>query len=790
MRTCAHCGEPCSTTATNEQELLFCCAGCRSVYEILQSYQMCEYYDLDEHAGTSQRISRYQDDAYEVLETPSIAEQFVEFRSDEIIRLRFEIPSMHCASCVWLLDRLSRFDKGIQASDVDFMRKTVRVAINPKQTTIANVARLLSRIGYEPLLHGEGSEIAADVERRKRLRTTYVRIGIAGFAAGNLMMIGAAQYLAGMGNIDSTLKFVFDAIAIALSLPVLLYSAAPWFVSAWGAVRHRTVNLDIPVVLGITTLFVRSVTDIVWGYGEGYLDSFAGLVLFLLIGKLFQQKAFDAVSFTRTYRSFFPFSVRVEQQGNVITVPIDAVHPGDVMLLRNGEVIPCDAVLTSSGAFVDYSFVTGESVPVECLDGSIVHAGGRIVGRAARLTAIKAASQSYLASLWERSGTSRERRRYSDLSDRFGLLFTAGVALIALIGFVVWLPDWSTGLLVFTSVLIIACPCALTLAAPVTLGTAMGILGRRGVYVRSPEVLAELQDVDVIAFDKTGTLTTAQYEVIAFDGTDSSEIRQAITSVAAHSTHPISRSIAGSSTGDHAVHVIESIGYGITGESNGYRIAIGSADYLSDVCGHPPVQDSRIVSWIAVDGSYYGAIQVSTSLRRGIQPALTELQQRHQMVLVTGDADRDRAVVESLFDGDRMLFELKPEEKVAALQHVRTSQGRVMMVGDGLNDAAAMSAADVSIAVTEDSSTFVPACDMVMPADSLAILPKVLKYAASMTSVIQVCFVFTVVYNVVGLTLALQGMLSPVITAIMMPVSSLMVIAMSVGGARLFARRL
>ncbi len=784
---CAHCGDPCADGAIVVDERSFCCTGCSSVYQILQSHDMCDYYGIDPKAGISQRTPRYGADAYAVLDDPSVMHRFVEFQRDTTIHLRFEIPSMHCASCVWLLDRLDRFDEGVQSSEVDFMRKTVRVVIDTRRTAASNVAMLLSQLGYEPLLHGEGTEAATDHERRLRLRTMYIRIGIAAFAAGNLMMIAAAQYLAVGETIDPTLKRVFDLLSIALAVPVLLYSAAPWYRSAWGALRHRTVNLDVPVALGISTLFVRSVIDIAMGSGEGYLDSFAGLVLFLLVGRLFQQKAFDAVSFDRTYRSFFPLSVRVERQGAEHVVPIDQVSPGDVLHVRNGEVIPCDAVLTSAAAFVDYAFVTGESVPVECSDGALVHAGGRVVGRGARLTAVKNVSQSYLASLWERNGTKTDRRSYMDISDRFGKWFTAFAIAVAVLGLIAWLPDWQMALTVFTAVLIIACPCALTIAAPVTLGTAIGRLSLRGIYVRNAVTLMDLTRITAVVFDKTGTLTEAVHRVQVDHRDLSDEAWQAVQAVAAHSTHPISRSIAGSSVSSNVSDVEEVVGQGIRGTSHGYQVAIGRREFVAP--GDNQESDTTVAAWLAVNGQLAGAVRITPTLRSGVRAMIATLRKRLAVVLSTGDSDRDRDVFVDAFGPGQMHFEQRPHEKVATITSAKGTNGRVLMVGDGLNDAAAMAAADASVAVTDGTSTLVPACDVVMPAVELQHLPRLLDYAGIMTSVIKASFIFTVFYNAVGLGLALAGLLSPLITAILMPVSSLIVIGISVFGARFYARR-
>ena len=787
---CTHCGEACGADAVEVSGHVFCCAGCRSVYDILQSHDMCTYYDLSSDSGVSQRNARYDADTYAVLDLPEIRDRFVEYRSRSLERLRFEIPSMHCASCVWLLDRLSSFDPGILASEVDFLRKTVRVSIHPNQTSVSGVAKLLSSLGYEPLLHGEGGEAADDAQRRSRLRTMYIRIGVAGFAAGNLMMISAAQYLASEGQIDTTLKLVFDVLSITLGTLVVLYAAAPWFRSAWGVIRRGVINLDVPVALGISALYGRSLYDILSGSGEGYLDAFAGLVLFLLVGKLFQQKAFDAVSFTRTYRSFFPLSVRIERKGASSVVPIDEVQPGDTMAVRNGEVVPCDAVLTSPGAFIDYSFVTGESVPVECAEGDIVHAGGKIVGRSARLTAVKSVSHSYLTSLWEQQHKGRARHSYLQLSDRFGSWFTVTALTIAGVAFLAWLPDWHMGVMVATAVLIIACPCALTLAAPITLGTAVGLLGRRGVYVRNSETMAELDKIQSVAFDKTGTLTHPTYRLELFGEADAIRLRRSIGAITANSTHPISRSLADPHLGEGASHITEVIGQGIEGVAYGLHVAVGTREFIGRHDVSPPDDDATTAAWIVADGRLVGKVLTVPSVQPAVSAMLQRLVSERSIVLVTGDSDRDASLFEPLLETDSMYFRCRPEDKVAILEAERTKRGRILMVGDGLNDAAAMATADASVAVTNGTSTFVPACDVILPSQQLSRLPEILKYASTMTSVIKTSLAFTIVYNVVGLSLAVTGILTPLLTAIMMPVSSLIVVGLSVGGAQYFIRRI
>lgn len=786
---CAHCGDPCLSGCVTDADLTFCCAGCRSVHLILQVNNLCDYYAIDRKAGLSMRHANADESRYSILEDYHTAQRQISWAQGSQIKAQFGIPSIHCASCIWLLDQLHKFDQGIRSSDVDFLRKTIYVEFDATQTSLKKIALLLSSLGYEPELNAERGNGDAGAVHRSAIRRLYMRIGVAGFAAGNIMMFSIARYLAGEGGLAPSLGLLFNILSIVLSVPVLLFAASPWFTSAFAALRRRRINLDVPVALGISVLFVRSITDISLGLGEGFLDSFAGLVLFLLVGRLFHQKAFDAVSFDRTYRSFFPLSVRIEKRGEQRITPIDDVHAGDTIVARNGEIIPCDSILISPAAYIDYSFVTGESTPIESVGGSVVHAGGKVTGKSARLAATAPASQSHLASLWERYGRHTERRSYTDLSDRFGARFTVIAVSIAVAGFMAWLPDVGAALNVFTAVLIIACPCALTIAVPVTLGTAMGVLGRKNIFIKNTGTLLELSKSDTIVFDKTGTLTEP-LGTITFSGRDLSEEEwSSIRGVASQSIHPMAQSIAAGEPQTDVDSVYEEIGQGIEGRCNDHYVRLGTRQFVA--CEGEADDGTHI----SINGEYVGSFTIQSKLRDGMHEMVDELRyvssDKPLLTLVaTGDSERDRAVLSSLFGNHQMAFRLSPEDKVHTIEDLQRLGRTVMMVGDGLNDAAAMGFANVSVAVTNNASTLVPACDVVMPAKALHKLPAILRFAAEMTIVIKMNLVFTIAYNMIGLTLALSGLLTPILTAIMMPVSSLVVVGLSVGGARRYSRRL
>lgn len=790
---CVHCGEPCPPQYTSQEELRFCCSGCKSVYEILHANDLCEYYRRDDHAGVPMRQRPMPADAFAALDDLAVARQLLAFSSDSMHRVRLSIPSMHCTSCVWLLEQLDRLDRGVLRSSVDIMRKQVSIEFDPTRTTLRSIATVLTSIGYEPVVRIEAGLSQPSNADRSAVRALYLRIGVAGFAAGNIMLFSVAQYF-GASAMQPALTLVFQVVSIALSIPVLVFSASPWFRSAFGALRARRVNLDVPVSLGIAVLFARSVADIAGGAGEGFLDSFAGLVLFLLVGRLFQQRAFDALSFDRTYRSFFPLSVRVERTLEEEVIPIERIVTGDILHIRNGEVIPCDSVLLSQAGYVDYSFVTGEALPVECTEGALLFAGGRIVGSSLKLAAVKDVSHSYLASLWDSSSTRAQRTTWLHLSDRFGQWFTIVAVGAAVIGFLVWLPNIAIALNVFTAVLIIACPCALTLAAPITLGTAMGLLGRKGIFLKNIGTMLELERTTDVVFDKTGTLTTTSPDV-RYVGRDLSECeREALAYVALQSTHPMSRAVAHALGGaarvtsqDHHVqHIEEQVGQGITGIVDGIHVCIGSNDFVHGTTSN--IQNAASV-WLRVNDDAVGAVYARPLIREGIHAMLDRLRSRAALWLLSGDSDRDRAVFSSAFDVDAMLFSQRPTDKVDRINGLRNAHSHVLMVGDGLNDAGAMRAANVAIAVADDAATLVPACDVIMRAHQLSHLDGLLRYARSVKQVIVFCLIISVAYNALGLSLALAGILTPLTTAILMPVSSLTVIGVSVAGARWYARR-
>ena len=792
---CRHCGEDCGVDPVRSHDGAFCCHGCESVFSILKRHQLDAFYTCDVQPGLSQKVVEQRDPArFAALDDPEVSARLIDFNDGHLARVTLSIPAIHCGSCIWLLEQLWRFDSGVARSEVDLVRRAVRVEFQPRVTSLRRIVEQLAALGYEPALTpGDGRTDVPSTTRR-----LYLQLGVAGFAFGNIMLFSIPRYANG-APLDGGFQRLFDVLNVLFALPVLLFSASDYFRRAWHAVRTRTMALDVPVALGLVALFARSVVDIWSGRGEGFLDSFAGLVFFLLIGRLFQQKVFERVAFDRTFRSFLPLAVQVQGAAGVVVTPIDRLRPGDRIVLRPREVVPADALLLDDAALIDYAFLTGEQTPVPARSGDTIRAGGRVVDRGIRLRVLREVSHSQIAGFWNHQ-IFHEPKRYAliDLTARFGVWFTVGAVALAAAGAIAWWPDAAASVNVATAVLIIACPCALTLAAPITLGTAMGQLGIRGLYLKHPAVALDLSRIDTIAFDKTGTLTQSDGPAeVTHDGL-SSRALMLIRCLAAESVHPTSRVIAAQIDASGALHlkatdlprahfVREVVGEGICGTVEGELVAIGTASFVEAETGRRIAGPADVT--YAAAHEECGWIKVTVEGRAGMQNTAHALATRYELHLLSGDHSAERERWESSFGG-RMHFRQSPEDKLAFVRDLKAQGRHVLMVGDGLNDAGALAAANVGIAVSDDTACVAPACDAVIDGQRLATLPEFLAYAQRARHVIVACFVVSMLYNVVGVSLALSGLLTPLVAAIFMPVSSLTITGMSAGLMRWFARRM
>lgn len=794
--TCAHCGLPCLTTAVRAHEKSFCCSGCQTVYEILTENGLTHFYELNEKAGVQiKRPSRREQFLF--LDEPAVREKLLDFTDGKTSRVTFTVPSIHCIACVWLLENLFQLKPGIGRSTVNFPKKEVAIQFDDARISLSELVALLASLGYEPTLSFGSLEGA---KPKPAFRKLILQLGLAGFSFGNIMLFSICLY----NGLDTwsviNLKPLFGYISLGLALPVVVYSALDYWRSAWTCIRQRILTIELPIAVGIVAIFAQSGYEVFSKTGEGYFDSLCGLIFFLLVGRWFQQKSYERLSFDRDYKAFFPLSVVRKNCNRDETVPISALTVGDHLLLRHGELIPADARIVSGEGVIDYSFVTGESEPVEKHAGELVYAGGQQTGGVLEIQMTKPVSQSYLTSLWSHETFAKERNDTLDnILNRFTKRFTITVSIVAL-GAAAW---WwahdqpNVALKAFTSVLIVACPCALALSAPFALGTAQRLLGRQKVFLKNQHTIETLAKVNTVVFDKTGTLTAPGAAKVEFHGAALSEAEErSVYSMTRHSTHPlpvrIGEAIAKQHFPEAVYSFLETAGKGMEARVTNREIWMGSAGWFAsrNVAVPAKHQSRSSAVHVAINGTYRGCFTLQTSLRQNADKLIANLSNEYDLALLSGDNERERARFAELFGPNANLnFNQSPLNKLGFIHDLQQSGRTVMMVGDGLNDAGALKQSDTGVAVVENIGSFSPASDVIVEAGNVPRLSQIMAFSKDVVRIVWLSIALSSVYNFVGLGIAASGKLAPVVCAVLMPLSSISVVGFACGATHWLGRK-
>ncbi len=801
---CFHCGEPCSGNTFALDGKSFCCFGCQTVFSLLRENGLEQFYELNLAPGVRVRAATAAAQ-WKFLDDPAVQGKLFDFANKTQAKVTLHLPAIHCVACVWLLENLFKLHPGIGQSQVNFARREAAITFAPAKIKFSELAALLSSIGYEPQFTLGETEKAAPSPLRKK---TWLQIGFAGFAFANIMLMSLPFYF----GLDSFSGPWFKAMAgwlsLAIALPVVTFSASDFWRAAWLSLRQRALTLEVPITFGLAAIYLSSALDVLLRHGPGYCDSLTGLIFFLLCGRQFQKKTYDRLTFDRDYKGFFPLSVIRRIPEGEESVAISRLQVGDKIILRNSELLPADAKLISGQACIDYSFVTGEAEPVACEIGEHLYAGGRQAGGAIEVETVKPVAQSYLASLWNNEAFRKVRDDDLDtLTNRYSKLFTKLVFGVALAAAFWFFRDATKALKVFTSVLIVACPCALALAAPLTHGTVQRLLARLKIFLKNALVIERMAGVDTIVLDKTGTLTTADTRGVKFQSAEgwrqsaelSADETRWIASLARHSTHPNSVRVA-KALGDAALPVRnfrETPGGGIEGEIAGHEILIGSRAWVLS-CGSrgneartEMLEPPHVGCCVGIDGQFRGAFAFENSLRLEVEELIAQLGGRFELALLSGDNEREAARFRKIFGGRAILrFNQSPADKLDFIRELQQRGKKVMMVGDGLNDAGALKQADVGVAVVERIGAFSPASDVILDAAELPKLARVLEFSRSAARIVRAGVVISAIYNLVGVSIAAAGLLQPIVCAILMPISSASVVFFSCSATTWTARRM
>lgn len=758
-------------------DLHFCCEGCKQVYLLLNENNLCSYYDLDKNPGIKVK-GKFQSDRFAYLDDETTVKKLVRFSSESQTNVNFSIPQMHCSSCIFLLENLHKIEPGVLRSQTDFQRKEVFIVFDPRKISLRKLVELMTFIGYEPYLSlQDNSKRKSSGFDRKRL----YKIGVAGFCFANIMMLSFPEYFSS-GKIEQTgLRETFTWLNLVLSVPVLFYSAAGFFITAWKGVQQKFLNIDAPIALAIVVTYGRSYYEIITGIGPGYLDSGTGIVFFMLVGRWFQDKTYTSFSFDRDYRSYFPLGVTTIKNGVEKNIPVTKLLKGDCMIIRNEEMIPADAVLLNGEANIDYSFVSGENVPVSMKSGSLIYAGGKQLGTAIELQVVSDVSQSYITQLWNNDIFKTKKNPEKSFIHPWSRYFTLvlfGIAIFTCIFW--WLNDPARLLPAVTAVLIVACPCSLLLSATFTFGNMLRLFGKNKLYLKNSSVIEGLSRIKHIVFDKTGTITQNYSAQVSYEGVPLSVTeKQAVKLVAAQSAHPLSKVIAswlpsGTTIMQAADEFREYAGLGVEAIVQNISVKMGSAAFMN-LNGQAALSyDTGTHVHVMLNDVPMGKFNINNQYREGIGPMIRNLQAKHYVLhVLSGDNDAERSSLRSLFGGDTVIrFQQSPQDKLDYIRSLQKENHRVLMLGDGLNDAGALMQSDIGISVSDNTARFTPACDAILDGGKLGLTDKFLAFACSARQIVTVSFILSILYNFVGLFFAVQGRLSPMVAAILMPISS------------------
>lgn len=784
---CYHCGDDLPASPYQLQDKNFCCAGCKGVYQILSSHNLCNYYAYNEVPGQTQKV---QGGHFEYLDEPKIVAGLVDYTDDKITSITLYIPAIHCSSCIWLLENLHKLNPGIVQSRVDFLKKQAAITFKNQETSLKTVIETLVSIGYEPQISLQDvvKKQGSDFSERKLV----TKIAVAGFCFGNVMLLSFPEYF-GLSALESQFKSFFGWLNLAFALPVVLYSGSDYFISAYHNLKKGILNLDFPLALGIAVMFIRSAAEIIGHTGAGFVDTLCGLVFFLLIGKWMQQRTYHHLSFERDYRSYFPVAVTLLNEGKEKPIPLNELAIGHRILIRSNEIIPADAILLKGDAKIDFSFVTGESLPVQKTLGEVVYAGGRQLSGSIELEVLKPVSQSYLTQLWNNEAFYAKKDHIKTFSDTASRYFSVALLLIALGSAAFWAlssGDTAKAIASFTAVLIIACPCALALSSPFTLAAVLSIFDRNRFYLKSTAVVEELARIDTFVFDKTGTISNPEASGLTFTGQITEQQRQLLADLAGNSGHPLSRELTKHLNLGRLYPVdnyAEKIGRGISGTINGHEVKLGSSAFIGLPLINSPMNSNVHVM---INNEYQGYFIFRQQWREGFKELTFKLGKQADLHLLSGDEDHDKQSLVPFFPRtQQMRFRQSPQNKLDYIRGLQQSEKKIMMLGDGLNDAGALRQSNVGVAVTNNINNFSPDCDAILDGAAFHLLPQFIRQAKDAVKIIRISFIISLIYNALGLFFAVQGLLSPLFAAILMPISTITIILFTSIAARLCARK-
>jgi heavy metal translocating P-type ATPase len=772
---CDHCDGPVLATIRNQEKNIFCCHGCKTVFQILKENNLCEYYKVRDQSGeASFPIEDIDNQKFAYLDDPQFIEEHTQKREGNKLYLRFYLEGIHCLACLWLIEKIPQLVKGVVDARLNMGKSQFDVLIDQKKGGLfSQVARKLSQLGYHPhpILKGDEAQQFQEKEERKLL----LKMGVAAAAAMNIMLYSVSIY-AGASGIYA--KY-FSWISFFLCLPVVFYSSIPFFISAKSAIFNKHINIDIPLSLAIIVGFFASTFFTLRGSSINYYDSIATLVFLILFSRYLlkksQQKSLQSTKLS-TFLNRGPI-----RRWNEKNQQFDIIHPsylkkGNIIKVYPGEVIPADGIVTEGSSQVNLAALTGEANPVPTGLDSAVFSGTENVGQPLTIKVKSINEETRLGKiLQDIDFLQKSKAPITTLTDKISRYFVWVVISLALLTFLITLinQNFLTALNRFLALIIVTCPCALGLGTPLAFSRSMNKAAKLGMIIKSEETLEKMTHIKNLFLDKTGTLTFGKFKVLSwrniFQNSSSWSNEQIVLSLESRSRHPLAKSLVEylheqkeNALGLEWDKVEEILGKGMTGEHN------NSVYQISGLQG----RNDQSTLGLFENGNLLSEIILMDQIRPEAKNIIQFFKRKGKEIsLLSGDSEKNVQQTASLLDITNFSAALSPESKAT---YIRKSQDS-LMVGDGANDAMALGLANVSVAVKGSVESSLRVADIYLSKKGLQPLKDLFDLSNGTLSVVKRNLVFSLLYNIIGGTLAIMGHITPLWAAVLMPLSSLTV---------------
>lgn len=800
---CAHCSLPVPAGLIDADATRhFCCQGCRTVYDAIHACGLDRYYTLRESMAPEARPASVTTSAYESFDDGAFHDAFVTRHADGTCSIELCLENIHCGACVWLIERLPRVVDGVVGSRLSLRDNSVSIRWNTSEVRLSTIARGLDRLGYPAHPPQAG---ARDAARQAEDRRYLIRIAAAGVLAGNVMLIAFALYGGMFHGIESRFAMLFRWTSLALSTIAVAGPGRVFFTGALAGLRAKRLNMDVPIAIGLSAALLWSALATITRAGDVYFDCVTMLIFLLLIGRWIQMRQQRAsADAMRLLFTMTPQMARLVEDDHIREVPVETLDVDDIVEVPSGATVSVDGVIESGASQINKALLTGESAPVSVEPGDGVPAGVMNLTAPLRLRTVATGEATRMGRLMRLvEDAAHNRAPIVQLADRLAGVFVLVVLALAMLTAAMWWTSDPTSAIEHAiALLIITCPCALGLATPLAFVASIGRAARAGILIKGGEVLESLSGRGRLFLDKTGTVTCGEMQLLHWEGDD--DLKRLVAAIESRSVHPIARAFAAAiDTDDTGAAVVcgfrEQPGAGVEASANGQSIVAGSQEFLQRKGIEIPqafadsaqrfANTGATPVLVARDGVVRGTAALGDALKPDGRAAVERLRSLGWSIeLLSGDdpAVARQVARELSLDENAARGGVDPEAKLETIRAALAQRDTVVMVGDGANDAAALSAATVGVAVRGGAEASMTAADVYLAGDGLMALTRLVEGARATRRVIRLNLGISLGYNVLGVGLAMAGLINPILAALLMPISSLTVLTLSYR-ARTFA---